>query len=53
MKVSKRTKRLVVNLTEEEHQELKVLAAKKNTTISKMVMQSIALFIQKVFPNGK
>lgn len=52
MKVNKRIKRLVVNLTEEEHQELKILAAKKNITVSKMVMQAIALFVQKVFPSG-
>lgn len=52
MKVSKRIKRLVVNVTEEEHQQLKIMAAKKNITMSKMVMQAITLFAEKVFPNG-
>ena len=53
MKVSKRIKRLVVNVTEEEHLQMKVMAAKKNLTISKMVLQSIALYLEKFFPNGK
>lgn len=49
MKMNKRIKRLVVNLKEEEHQSLKVLAAKKNITMSKMVMQAITLYIEKAF----
>lgn len=52
MKVSKRIKRLVVNVTEEEHQQLKIMAAKKNVTISKMVVQALALYAEKVFPSG-
>lgn len=50
MKVEKRIKRLSVNLTEKEHQKLKILATKRNTTITKIVLQALLFYSEKIDP---
>jgi len=47
----KKKKRIVIDVTEEEHHMIKMLAVKKNTTISKLMLQSYILYAQKLFPN--
>jgi hypothetical protein len=49
MEMEKRIKRLVVNLTEREHKRLKILAAERNITISRMVMQALVKYVDKNF----
>jgi predicted HicB family RNase H-like nuclease len=44
---SKKTKSLMIRLSEEEHQQIKIEAAKRNISISRLVLQSIMFFTQK------
>jgi hypothetical protein len=42
-----KNKRLVIEISEEEHQRIKEEALKRNMTISKLVMQSLLYYTQK------
>lgn len=47
MKVDKKIKRLVVNLTQEDHKRFKILAAERNITLSKMTLKALLYFESK------
>lgn len=42
-----KNKRLVIDISEEEHQQVKEEAVKRHTSISKLVMQALIYYTQK------
>lgn len=46
MKVEKKIKRLVVNLTEQDHKNLKKIAIDMNVTLSNLTLKALYFFIE-------
>lgn len=51
--ISKKTKKLVINITPSDHQFLKVIAADQGITMSNFVVRALSHYLKEVMKNHR